>query len=407
MMLTVAAAFKAVMQTVRDMGTETVPFESATGRILREPVLADRPFPPFNRVTMDGIAINYESFARGQHIFGVEDIQAAGTPQLQLSNTANCIEVMTGAILPEMTDTVVPYEHLLPSEHEGFRRFTIHTTVKRGQNIHLKGSDVDTGAVLVKPGTRIGPAEAGVLATVGKTHVLVSKLPRVAVIATGNELVPVHATPETHQVRISNIYSLLASLEQMGIAARYIHLNDDREEMLEQLAPLLEETDVWISSGAVSAGKFDYLPEVLQQLGMEQIFHKVQQRPGKPFLFGAFREGPVIFALPGNPVSGFLCFYRYVQPWLQLAMGAALQEPVYAQLTEKVIFEAALEYYLPVKLQSLPNGMVTATPLPYQGSGDLASLLKADAFLTLPLEENIFEKGSCYPVWQFRSHSSR
>lgn len=402
MMLTVAAAFKAVMQTVRDLGTETVPFESAAGRILREPVLADRPFPPFDRITMDGIAVNYDSFARGQHIFGVEDVQAAGTPQLQLSNTANCIEVMTGAILPEMTDTVIPYEHLTASEHEGFRRFTIHGTVKKGQNIHKIGSDTATGSVLIKPGTLIGPAEAGVLATVGQTTVAVSKQPRVVVIATGNELVPVHTTPETHQVRISNVYSLMASLKQLGIAASYIHLPDEEAAMKELLLPLVAETDIWISSGAVSAGKFDYLPAVLQQLGMEQVFHKVQQRPGKPFLFGIFKDGPVVFALPGNPVSGFMCFYRYVQAWIASAMGAALPEPVYAQLSEKVIFNAALEYYLPVKLQSQPDGVLVAIPQPYQGSGDLASLLKADAFLTLPLEETVFEKGSCYQVWRFR-----
>ncbi|MET3875697.1 molybdopterin molybdotransferase MoeA [Chitinophaga sp. OAE865] len=402
MMLTVAAAFKAVMQTVRDLGTETVPFESAAGRILREPVLADRPFPPFDRVTMDGIAVNYDSFARGQHIFGVEDIQAAGTPQLQLSNTANCIEVMTGAVLPEMTDTVIQYEHLTPSEHEGFRRFTVHGAVKKGQNIHKKGSDVDAGSVLIKPGTLIGPAEAGVLATVGQTTVEVSKLPRVAVIATGNELVAVHETPEPHQVRISNIYSLLASLAQLGITARYVHLPDNEAEMKDQLLPLLRETDIWISSGAVSAGKYDFLPAVLEQLGMQQVFHKVQQRPGKPFLFGTFKNGPVVFALPGNPVSGFMCFYRYVHAWIQSAMGAALPEPCYAQLSEKVIFDAALEYYLPVKLQSQPNGMLLAIPQPYQGSGDLASLLKADAFLTLPLEQDVFEKGSSYQVWRFR-----
>lgn len=402
MMLTVAAAFKAVMQTVRDLGTETVPFESAAGRILREPVLADRPFPPFDRITMDGIAVNYDSFARGQHIFGAEDIQPAGTPQLQLSNTANCIEVMTGAILPEMTDTVIPYEHLTASEHEGFRRFTIHGTVKKGQNIHKIGSDTATGSVLIKPGTLIGPAEAGVLATVGQTTVTVSKQPRVVVIATGNELVPVHITPETHQVRISNVYSLMASLQQLDIAASYIHLPDEEAAMKELLLPLVAETDIWISSGAVSAGKFDYLPAVLQQLGMEQVFHKVQQRPGKPFLFGIFKDGPVVFALPGNPVSGFMCFYRYVQAWVASAMGAALPEPVYAQLSEKVIFDAALEYYLPVKLQSQPDGVLVAIPQPYQGSGDLASLLKADAFLTLPLEETVFEKGSCYQVWRFR-----
>ncbi|NSL88919.1 molybdopterin molybdotransferase MoeA [Chitinophaga sp. Mgbs1] len=401
-MLSVADAYKAVLQTVRDTGTEVVPFESATGRILRESIQADRPFPPFDRVMMDGIAVDYDSFARGQHIFGVEDIQAAGAPRLQLSNTANCMEVMTGAILPELTDTVIPYEHLSATDHEGFRRFTINAAVKKGQHIHLKGSDVTVHATLLSPGRLLGPAEAGVLATVGKTHVTVSRLPRVVVIATGNELVPVEATPEEHQVRMSNIYSLLASLQQAGISARYVHLNDDREEMETQLRPLLETTDVWISSGAVSAGKYDYLPAVLEQLGMQQIFHKVQQRPGKPFLFGVFKDGPVVFALPGNPVSGFMCFYRFVLPWLQAAMGAEERPQAYAVLQENVIFEPALEYYLPVKLFLQPDGMTAARPHSYHGSGDLASLLLADAFMALPADSNLFEKGRPYPIWRFR-----
>ncbi|NLR64434.1 molybdopterin molybdotransferase MoeA [Chitinophaga varians] len=402
MMLTVAAAYTAVLQTVKDMGTEVLPFEAVTGRILREPVKADRPFPPFDRVTMDGIAILYDSFARGQQIFGVEDIQAAGAPRLQLSNTANCIEVMTGAILPELTDTVVPYEQLQATDHEGFRRFTITGNVTQGQNVHRKGTDVAEDTVLLSPGTLIGPAEAGVLATVGKTLVTVARLPRVAVIATGNELVPVDATPEEHQVRISNIYSLMASLQQCGITAVYVHLSDEEAAMQERLEPLLRETDVWISSGAVSAGKYDYLPAVLQRLGMQQRFHKVQQRPGKPFLFGTFANGPVVFALPGNPVSGFMCYYRYVLPWLKAAMGAQEEAPVYAVLQETVTFNPPLEYYLPVKLQSLPDGTMGAVPQPYHGSGDLASLLLADAFMALPQDKNIFEKGSCYPVWRFR-----
>lgn len=401
-MLDVAAAYTAVLQTVRDTGTEILPFESATGRILREEVQADRPLPPFDRVTMDGIAIVYDSFHRGQQIFVVEDIQAAGAPRLQLSNTANCMEVMTGAILPDLTDTVIPYEHLEASEHEGFRRFAVNTDVKQGQNIHLKGSDVEAGYTLLQPGAIIGPAEMGVLATVGKTHVQVAKLPRVAVIATGNELVPVHATPEEHQVRMSNVYSLVASLQQMGISAEYVHLSDDATEMQVKLRHLLPETDIWISSGAVSAGKYDHLPAVLQQLGMQQVFHKVRQRPGKPFLFGTFNNGPVVFALPGNPVSGFMCFYRYVRPWLQAAMGAERQPPAYAVLQENMNFEPSLEYFLPVKLTSLPDGAVGAVPQPYHGSGDLASLLKADAFMELPADESVFKKGSCYPVWLFR-----
>jgi molybdopterin molybdotransferase len=261
---------------------------------------------------------------------------------------------------------------------------------------------VPQGAVLLQPGTLLGPAEAGVLATVGKTEVTVSRKPRVVLIATGNELVPVNEVPEPHQLRMSNVYSLGASLEQMGIQATVVHLEDHAESMLHQLKPLIADTDVWISSGAVSAGKYDFLPQVLAQLGMQQIFHKVQQRPGKPFLFGTFSNGPVVFALPGNPVSGFMCFYRYVQPWLQAAMQMRPQQPQYAVLGAKVNFDPNLEYYLPVKLESQPHGKIVAVPQPYQGSGDLASLVLADAFMELPADQSVFKKGDSFPVWKFR-----
>jgi len=402
MMMRVSEAFAAVMATVRDFGTETVPFEEASGRVLRESITADRAFPPFDRVAMDGIAIHFDSYERGQRIFGLEGLAAAGMPQMQLTNLADCLEVMTGSMLPEYTDTVIPYEHLETSEHEGFRRFTISKPVSKGQHIHRKASDVAAGETLLEPGVRIGAAEAGVLATVGKTTVTVSRLPRVAVIGTGNELVAVGDTPEAHQLRLSNIYSLRAALQQWGIAAECLHLQDDVPHLQESLRALAQRTDILICTGAVSAGRFDHLPAVLQLLGAQKVFHKVQQRPGKPLLFCTFPDGPVVFALPGNPVSGFMCYYRYVQPWLNACLQAHDAAQEYAVLSEEVVFDKPLEYFLPVRLAMQANGLLGAMPVAYHGSGDLASLLKADAFMSLPAEQDVFPKGSAFPVWRFR-----
>lgn len=403
MLLDVSTAYAAVMKSVRDLGPEQLPFMEATGRILREPVMADRPFPPFNRVTMDGIAINFgESYAKGQTIFGVEDIQAAGMPGKQLSNMANCLEVMTGAVLPDLTDTVIPYEHLEASEHDGFRRFTITKPVNLQQNVHWEGTDVEAGRTLMVAGTRITAAEIGVLATVGKHHVNVGRMPKVAIISTGDELVDVSDTPAPHQIRISNMWSLAASLRELGIQASCYHVEDNKAAIL-ALLESLRESDVWICSGAVSAGKFDHLPQILEQLGMQRIFHKVEQRPGKPFLFGVFHEGPVVFALPGNPVSGFMCYYRYVQPWLLSAMGHEPPTPLYAVLGADVSFDKPLTYFLPVQLQSQPSGQWKAIPHAYHGSGDLASLLTADAFMELPAAQDKFKEGESFPVWKFRN----
>lgn len=402
MMMRVTEAFAAVMATVRDFGTESIPFVSAAGRVLRETVTADRPFPPFNRVTMDGIAIHFDSFERGQRIFGLEGLAAAGMPQLQLANFADCMEVMTGAVLPDCTDTVIPYEHLETATHEGFRRFTILKEVEKGQNIHREGSDAAAGKVLLEAGIRIGAAETGVLATVGKTQVKVSRLPRIALVATGNELVPVSATPENHQLRISNIYSLRAALLELGMEPEIVHLQDDVPHIQEALTALVKRTDVLICTGAVSAGRFDHLPGVLQLLGAQQVFHTVQQRPGKPLLFCTFPDGPVVFALPGNPVSGFMCYYRYVQPWLKACLQAAGAAREYAVLEEEVIFDKPMEYYLPVKLYPQASGQLSAKPIPYHGSGDLASLLQADAFIVLPAAQQVFRQGSSFPIWRFR-----
>ena len=401
MLIDVTTAYTAVMDTVRDFGIEQLPFTAVTGRILREPVLSDRDFPPYDRVMMDGIAINYESFAKGQTVFGVEDMQAAGMPRKQLSNTANCIEVMTGAIMPELTDTVIQYEHLTATEHEGFKRFTINAGVEKGQHIHRQGSDAAAGQLVIPAGTLLSAAEIGVLASVGKALVNVSRLPRVAVIATGDELVPVTETPDVHQVRISNSYSLAAALKELGINAECYHVHDN-EAAIRQLFESLKHADVWICTGAVSAGKYDHLPLVLEQMGMQQIFHKVQQRPGKPFLFGRFENGPAVFALPGNPVSGFMCCYRYVLPWLRACLQYAAPPAPYAVLGTDINFTAPLTYFLPVRLHPVANGQLEALPPPYHGSGDLAALLQADGFLELPPEKSVFPKGSSYPVWKFR-----
>ncbi|RPE09301.1 molybdopterin molybdenumtransferase MoeA [Chitinophaga lutea] len=402
MMMRVPDAFAAVLAAARDFGTESVPFDAVAGRVLRERVTADRAFPPFDRVTMDGIAIHFDSYQRGQRIFGLEDLAAAGMPQLQLANFADCIEVMTGAVLPEGTDSVVPYEHLEITEHEGFRRFNILKPVAAGQNIHRLGSDVPSGATLLEPGIVIGAAEAGVLATVGKTEVTVSRRPRVMLIATGNELVPVADTPEPHQIRMSNIFSLRAALQQAGIEAEYLHLPDDTAHLREALGTLIAKTDVLVCTGAVSAGRFDHLPDVLLSLGAKKVFHAVQQRPGKPLLFCTFNNGPAVFGLPGNPVSGFMCCYRYVLPFLKTCMRQLPSPQEFAVLEEDVVFDKPLEYYLPVRLSMSPTGVLSARPVPYHGSGDLASLLHADAFLALPAEQDTFPKGSSLAVWRFR-----
>jgi molybdopterin molybdotransferase len=224
----------------------------------------------------------------------------------------------------------------------------------------------------------------------------------VAIISTGDELVEIAHTPGAHQIRRSNVYMLQAALRELQVPSDTFHLVDDRQVLEQELAKLLQNYEVLVLSGGVSMGKADFVPEVLAQLGVEKLFHQVAQRPGKPFWFGRIAGGPVVFALPGNPNSTFLCFYRYVKPWLLKSLGARPDLKMHAILREDVTFKGNLTYFLPVKVSEAPSGMMQARSIHHSGSGDLASLLEADGFLELPRQQSFFASGDIYPLIRFR-----
>jgi molybdopterin molybdotransferase len=282
-MISVQEALQTVLNTAQDFGVEEVLFIKSVGRILKEDIKADRDFPPFDRVSMDGIAIEYSSFRNGQRSFKIEGIQAAGSEQITLQNPENCIEVMTGAVLPNNCDTVIRYEDV--ELKKGIATIIINA-INDGQNIHIKGKDGKAGNVLIKQNTIISAAEIGVLATVGKSTVKVAKQPKVMIVSTGDELVGVDETPLAHQIRRSNVFTLVSFLEKLHIPSETAHLTDDKPMLKEKIKTYLSTYDVLLFSGAVSKGKFDFLPEVFEELGVEKLFHKVAQRPGKPFFYG-------------------------------------------------------------------------------------------------------------------------
>ncbi len=402
-MLSVAEAEQIIFDHCLSLGAELLPLQEALGRNLREELRADRDFPPFDRVTMDGIAIRYERFAAGQRRFPVSGVQAAGAPRQTLYPSDACMEVMTGAMLPEGADTVIRYEDIVLNN--GLAEICIDAVQLR-QNLHFQGIDRRAGDLIVPAGRIVAPPEIAAAATIGKSVLEVARLPRTAIVSTGDELVDVADTPLPHQIRRSNVYATQATLlEQFGIRSEMFHFVDNRELIAEGLQRILHEFDLVVLTGAVSEGKFDYLPEVLNALGVEKCFHKVSQRPGKPFWFGHYRRRPVVFALPGNPVSAFMCTWRFLIPFLRKSLGQELPAPRTAVLAEKVEFKPRLTYFLPVKLDHQTNGTLQAFPLPGHGSGDLANLNDADAFLELTLERDIFEKGDVYPLIQYRYHA--
>lgn len=403
-MITVEQAKNIILKNTEDFGVEEVPFLQSVGRILKEDIVADRDFPPFNRVSMDGIAINYRFFQYGVRDFKIEGIQPAGASQEEMLNAAHCYEVMTGAVLPKNCDTVIRYEDVTID--------TLMATVnldeiKEGQNVHEQGKDKNQGDILIKKNTVISPAEIGVLATVGKSTVKVAKLPKVVIVSTGDELVGVNETPEAHQIRRSNVFTLVSLLDVLKIPSETSHLVDEKAVLKEKIQSFLQEFDVLLFSGAVSKGKFDFLPEVLEELGVEKLFHRVSQRPGKPFWYGTYenevteRSRSNVFAFPGNPVSTYVNCLVYFYSWYFKSVGISSEEKT-AILTEDVTFKPSLTYFLQVKL-SVENGRLFATPIKGNGSGDLASLVEADGFIELPkTEEIIIQKGKSFPVIQYR-----
>lgn len=396
-LITVNKALEIVLNNAENYGIEEVDFLNSSGRVLKENIFADRDFPPFDRVSMDGIAISSEAFNNGQRKFNIEGVQAAGSAQLTLQNPTNCMEAMTGAVLPKNADAVIQYE-LLAIEN-GIASVNIEA-VKSFQNIHLRGTDKKQGDLLINENTLISPAEIGVFATVGKIKVKVAKQPNVIIVSTGNELVEVGEIPADHQIRRSNVFTMVSLLEKLHIKADTLHILDDREVLLTKIESLLNNYDVLIFSGAVSKGKFDFIPEVLHELGVEKLFHEVKQRPGKPFWFGK-KDKKTIFAFPGNPVSTFVNCLKYFYPWHYKSIGLNFENKQQAILSDDFYFKPELAYFLQVKLNQV-EGKLTATPISGKGSGDLANLADADAFLELPDNRSNFTKGEVFPVITYR-----
>lgn len=398
-MTSVAEAGKIILAETRSYGVEEVALHNAQGRILAQHILADRDMPPYNRVAMDGIAIRFSAFINGTRLFTIKGIQAAGETPIEITADNECIEIMTGAALPDSTDTIIRYEDL--QIENGIATILIDD-IRQGQNIHRKGIDKKLGDIVAHAGQIIDPAIISIAASVGNTTLEVTALPKVVIITTGNELVDITDTPTPYQIRKSNNHAINAVLNKHCINADIQHIPDDAAITKEKLQHCINTYDIIILSGGISAGKFDYVPQVLQELAVNKLFHKVEQRPGKPFWFGKHGNGCLVFAFPGNPVSTFMCLHRYLVPWLEQCLGLPKPNEVFAVLDKEVTFKPKLHYFVQVKIGFHSTGQITATPLEGNGSGDYANLASTDAFMELPAEKDNFNKGEAYRIWPFK-----
>lgn len=387
-MLTPSQASEIILSNRPDFGTTTLLLHEAVGRILAERLIADRDLPPCDTVRMDGIAIRYKELESGVTRFYAAGIQRAGVAALELSHSGLCIEVMTGAVMPIGADTVVPYEMTAVVLEGSLEFFEVNPEmVKAGQHIQRKGADHLKGDSLASPGQRITPAVLGIAASAGKSTIRVNDLPRLAIVSTGDELVEIEQEPEPFQLRRSNVYALDGFMNMCGVSANLFHLNDDAEMLRDRLSHILNEHSVVILSGGVSKGKYDLVPDVLGQLGVTCHFHRIAQKPGKPMWFGT-SEQSVVFALPGNPVSALACASRYIGPFFK-GDGRARK----ITLTAPVSSHEKLTLLVPVALTSSSCGEV----IPFNGSGDFASLSRADGFIEVPAGA-VDEEFTYYPM---------
>jgi molybdopterin molybdotransferase len=389
--LTPSEADETIRARMTQLGSELRPLRHCVGRILRQDVEPERDNPPFDRVCMDGVAVASRSVANGMRAYRLQATQAAGAAPLTLASDDAAIEVMTGAVLPAGADSVIPLEEY---ELSG-ATLTLRpeATAEPWRNLQRRGSDSQPGVAMLTAGIRLGAAEIATVASAGLAQVLVSRQPRLMVVSTGDELVEPGEPIADYQIRRSNAYGVAAALQAHGFeAVGDDHLRDDELLMRQRLGEHLDAHDVLILSGGVSKGKFDFVPGALKYLGVQEVFHQVAQRPGRPLWFGIGPHGQAVFGLPGNPVSTLICVARYVLPALDTAMAANRRAVERTALAES-LGGRRMTYFMPVTLATDSNARVLATPHPPNGSGDFLALAGTDGFMELPPQPQGYDEG--------------
>lgn len=371
-MLSVSEAKQEILSRIRPGAAIRVPLHEAAGRVLRETVVAERDAPPFDRVMMDGFAVAGDRpRAEGWRIVG---LAAAGHPPPYLNAEDEAVEVTTGCPLPPGTRCIVPVED---TRREGDRLFLNEgASLQPGRFIHRQASDGAAGRIVLKSGIRLGPAELAIAATEGRDSLCVSVLPRIRLLSTGDEIVPPGQALRPEQIHGSHAAALGGLFAGADFAQR--HAMDDPEALQTALAELLEQSDVLLITGGVSRGSRDFVPEALYALGVEKIFHRVAQKPGKPLWFG-MRGNTLVFGLPGNPNSALICARRYVVPAVEVWCGAAPPENLRLSVEGDPVVYDDLTHFMPVRIQ---DGALMLCPA--ATSGSLHALAGSSGFVEIP-----------------------
>ena len=390
-MITFERAYEIVMNSAFSTGTEKVPFTDSFNRVLAGKVVSNIDMPPFTKSSMDGYACRKQDLANDLEV--IETIPAGKSPSKALVRN-QCSKIMTGAPVPEGADCVIMVEdtEILTS---GKIRFT---RVFTKENIAEKGQDIKKGDTVLNPGMKITPQDIAVMAAVGHTTVTVSRMPRIAVISSGSELVEPSEIPGISQIRNSNSYQLMAQVERAGAVGKYYGIaTDDENVTYEIIVKAISESDIVLVTGGVSMGDFDFVPAVLERADVKILFTRVAVQPGKPTTFGIHKKA-VVFGLPGNPVSTLLQFELLVRPlickmmgydWKPLEIHLPLKERFSRNFAERIAL-------IPVAITADRQ----ALPVEFHGSAHISSMSESFGIVSLPVGIKSIEKGEIVSVRQ-------
>lgn len=386
-----AAARRCVLDTVGRIApaVETVPLAEAAGRVLAVDVVSDRDYPPLDRSIRDGFAVRSADMPGTVRLIG--EVRA-GEAFAGTVGPGECVRIMTGAPRPEGADAVVMVEHATVAE--GVMR--TDRTPGPGEFINRAGCETSRGDVVLRAGSRLRFPHIAMLATVGAATVSVYRKPRVAILATGDEVVPVESTPKDFEVRNSNSWALAAQVAAAGGAPEVLPVAPDQMEATIALVERGLQADLLLLSGGVSAGEYDFVEAALERCGAEFFFTRVKIRPGAPLVFGRAR-GRYFFGLPGNPLSTAVTFEVFARAALDLLSGIA--EPmlplVEARITRTLREKPGLTRFLPATLE---NGTGRVTPIEWKGSSDVPSLARSNAFIIAAADREIYQEGDAVSV---------
>jgi len=398
-MISVAEAIQIVRQQTAPLPTERVRIEQTLGRVLAADVVADTDLPPFDRSQMDGYAVRAEDVTAVPARLRIVGESAAGKGWHNQLEEGQAVRIMTGAPVPAGADSVQQVE--LTTELKDGTVVELLETVETGRSIVKRGSEIKAGEVVLRAGTTINAAMMAVLAAFGYAQVEVFRKPRVAVLATGSELVSVDQKPGQDQIRDSNNYSISAYAELAGAVAERMPLTGDETRLLKQhISEAAKRCDLIVTSGGVSMGVYDLTKAALKELDAEIFFERVALRPGKPTVFARLPNGTLVFGLPGNPVSVSVTFNLFARAALLAMQGTA--EPALkretAVLARSVKGTADRESYLPAQLTSNDDAELVAFPLKWGGSSDFVAFALTTALVIVPANAKAIEAGSLVSV---------